>query len=172
MVRRSSLTVRDLANEAGVDLDETLVTLWEVGLEQLLNASDVIQPPDIGRARAALSIAGRSVLRSIEYWVALLDENPQGIRTLLRQNGITMGRHAKRIPSGGVSRLKATARRLGINPLTGTPQQAVQRKDQSQEEAREEPKGEHLPAPLVVPGRPVAYESFTWVAHGRELIQR
>ncbi len=116
---RRSLTVTELGTEAGVDLDEVLVTLWDLGVDHVLNASDVVAHRDVKRARQALGVATRFELRSQEYWIALLGISAAELRTFLSDHGIPMGPEATKLPRGGVSRLKAEARRCGLDPLTG-----------------------------------------------------
>ena len=102
-----------------MDLDEVLVTLWDIGIDHVLNPSDTISHRDVKRARSALGVATRAELKSIEYWTSLLDLSDEGLRSFLSDFGIEMGPNASRLPAGGVSRLKAEARRRGIDPLTG-----------------------------------------------------
>lgn len=63
---RRSLTVTELGTEAGVDLDEVLVTLWDLGVDHVLNANDTVSHRDVKRARQALGVATRSELRSLD----------------------------------------------------------------------------------------------------------
>lgn len=112
-------TVRALAEAAGADLDEALVTLWEEGLEYVASPDDYVVPTDVRKAKRALGLATRAELRSSDYWQSVLAIDHRTVVSLLDASGLALGNDAGRLPRGAVSVLKAEARRRGINPLTG-----------------------------------------------------
>lgn len=116
---RKPVSVRQLANEAGVGIDEALVTLWDLGANHVLSPTELVPRGVLASARRALGVAGRDELRTLTYWILLLAIPQTELRLLLANAGIPMGTKARKLPPGGVSRLKAIARSKGIDPLTG-----------------------------------------------------
>jgi death-on-curing family protein len=170
-MRPKSVTVRDLAREAGTDLDDALVTLWEIGLEEILDATDVIRPQFVGRARAALRIVGRAELRSLRYWCAVLDSDSEAIGALLADCGIRIGPRARKIPPGGVSRLKAVARSRGINPLTGAVRQLTKTAGAAPRQG-EAPAVDHSGQVVAREVPEPEFEDLPWSSVGHEPIRR
>ena len=68
MASRKSVTVKELAKESHKDLDETLLFLWDSGLEYVTDPSDKVAGSDIKIAKRALGIPNRRELKSIKYW--------------------------------------------------------------------------------------------------------
>lgn len=112
-------TVRQLAKEAGLDVDETLVTLWEAGFTELLEPEDFIRGGSLTQARRSLGLATRRELKDPVFWQNLLGLEPRVFSAMLETRGIRLGQTARRLPPKAVTRLKAEARRVGIDPLTG-----------------------------------------------------
>ncbi len=117
MARKRKTTVEDLAREAHLDPDDILIALWEEGYDEILRPKDRLR--DVNRARRALGLATRRELRSIAYWMAVLDFYEPEFRKLLHTLAIPIGEKAHRLPPKAVSRLKAEARKRGIDPITG-----------------------------------------------------
>jgi death-on-curing family protein len=130
--------VRDLAREAGLDVDEALVTLWESGFDEILSPEDFVRSGGLNRARRALGLATRREIKDPGYWKDLLNLDEARFSLLLTTLGIKLGDAARRLPRKAVTRLKAEARRVGVDPLTGVgvPQPV-----------REEPLTQRLKAP-------------------------
>lgn len=116
---RRPLTVLQIADRAGVDLDEALVTLWDHDVD-VLNPEDRVPFRCAKPVLEALGVATRRELRSLEYWEVLLEISRTDLKALLGSLGTPVGRRAKTIPKKGISKLKSAARRRGIDPLTGT----------------------------------------------------
>ncbi len=116
---RKSVSVQSLANEASVDVDEVLVTSWDLGIDHVMNAESMISHGDARHLRVSLGVATRANLRSQVYWENLLGLSALELRNFLSDQGVTMSERASKIPPGGVSRLKAEARGRGVDPLKG-----------------------------------------------------
>lgn len=158
-MKRRRLSVRDLALEAGVEFDEVLVTLWGLGIEDVLRPSDPIPRAALMAARTELGVASRHQLRSLDYWRELLALSPEEIRQLMVDHGIAMSSLARRLPPGAVSRLKAISRERGIDPLVGTIRDRRPRVEPASVQAGGEQQGQ------------VELSELSWEPHGhvREL---
>lgn len=113
-------TVRELAQGAGLEIDEALVTLWDAGFESVLGPQDLIVSGDLNRARRALGLATRRELKRPDYWMALFDITGGEFRQLLENLNIKFSRHAKTLPPKSVSKLRKEARKRGLDPVTGS----------------------------------------------------
>lgn len=118
-------TVRELAQEANLEMDEVLVTLWDAGFEDVLGPQDQIVSGDLNRARRALGLATRRELKSPEFWMELFGADVAEFHALLNGLGITLSRHAKTLPQNSVTKLRKEARRRDLDPVTGTAVLAV-----------------------------------------------
>ncbi|WP_164702625.1 type II toxin-antitoxin system death-on-curing family toxin [Modestobacter sp. KNN46-3] len=96
-------TVAQLAAEAGLDLDEALVTLWDLGIDNVLRPTDPVPASHLSRARTALGLASKSQLNSVDYWKNRLDLADQELRDLLERDGLRLGSGARTLPKGGVA---------------------------------------------------------------------
>lgn len=112
-------TVKQLAQEAQIDTDEALLALWDTGFDEIIGPNDTFRRQEINRARRALGIATRRELKTFTYWMKLLKLDESELRALLRKKGVPVGDKMRKLQSKGISRLKAEARRHGIDPITG-----------------------------------------------------
>ena len=118
-MRRKAISVAALAREANVDADEVLVTLWDLGATDLLEPRDTVPSRYVERARECMGIATRRQLNSVRYWTDLLGVTRTELRELLLPLGIELKDNRTRVPRGAPKRLKAHARKKGIDPSTG-----------------------------------------------------
>ncbi|MHC4719873.1 MAG: type II toxin-antitoxin system death-on-curing family toxin [Planctomycetota bacterium] len=65
-------------------------------------------------------MATRRELKSVAYWMSVLDLYEPELRSLLRKLSVPIGDKAQKLQPKAMSRLKAQARKLGIDPITGT----------------------------------------------------
>lgn len=112
-------TVKQLAYEANIDTDEALIALWDAGYDDITGPNDIFGPRELNRARRALGIATRRDLRACTYWMKLLGLDESELKALLRKKGVPIGDKARKLQPKGISRLKAEARKRGIDPITG-----------------------------------------------------
>ncbi|MEX0873484.1 MAG: type II toxin-antitoxin system death-on-curing family toxin [Actinomycetota bacterium] len=122
MAGRKRRTVRELATEAGCDLDEALVLLWDAGFDYVDDPASYVPKSDLARAQSALGVATRRELRTRAYWRELLDLDDSGLDELLESIGLLPLRDSDNVPRGAISRLKKEARRRQLDPLTETSQ--------------------------------------------------
>ncbi len=99
----ASRTVAQLAAEAGLDLDEALVALWDIGVDNVLRPSDPVPASHWNRARSALGLASKAQLNSVDYWKNRLDMGDPELGELLQREGLTLTAGAKTLPKGGVA---------------------------------------------------------------------
>jgi death-on-curing family protein len=116
-------TVKQLADEAHIDTDEALLAFWDAGYDKIIGPNDTFGPRELNRARRALGIATRRELRTFTYWMKLLKLDESELKTLLHKKGVPIGDKVRKLQSKGISRLKAEARKRGIDPITGSASQ-------------------------------------------------
>lgn len=110
---RKRKTVRQLADEAGMEIDEALVTLWNHGFESISSPDDVLGNQELNRARRALGVATRRELISQGYWTKTLGLTQEEFGALLVKLDVGWNANASRVPAKSVARLKAYARTKG-----------------------------------------------------------
>ncbi|WP_299932295.1 type II toxin-antitoxin system death-on-curing family toxin [uncultured Nocardioides sp.] len=95
-----------MAVEAGLDIDEALVTLWDAGLDSVRRPSDAIRPAVLSQARSALGLASKRELNSVNYWCNRLDIDDRKLRELLAGEGLELSIGARTLPKGGVAAMR------------------------------------------------------------------
>ena len=118
MGRERRKSVRELASEGDIDLDEALVGLWDAGFDDLTSPNDKIGPRDLNRARRALGLATRRELQSREYWMEVLDLSPEGLGDVVTELGLTRLPASGRLSRKAISRLRAHAVKVVTDPST------------------------------------------------------
>jgi death-on-curing family protein len=117
VARKARETIASLADKAGLDVDDTLITLWEEGLETYTAATDVLRGRDLETARTVLGLATRRQVTHPLYWQQLLGLDDPEWADLLKKVGVSMGRKARRLPKGAVAKLRRVlASRALVNP--------------------------------------------------------
>lgn len=97
----------DLAEIAGLDLDDTLLTLWQAGLAEVNDPSDILVGARLRRAHRALSIPDSSQLSSLTYWQRVLSVNEEDLRALLTELGVSMSTRSRKLPKGAIHTLRS-----------------------------------------------------------------
>ncbi len=98
---RRRVRVLELASEAELDLDETIVTLWDAGIDGVEDARDFVPSTLLRAARRALGLESAADQFTVEYWV--------------RVSGLTRTHLAERLSEETNIRLSANARRIPKN---------------------------------------------------------
>jgi death-on-curing family protein len=132
-------SVRELADEAGLDYDLALVTLWDAGYESLEDIDDTIPARDMSGACATLGIATAKKMQRLAYWVQVWEVSEQKARDRLLQCGISISADARMLPKGALKKL----RRSGVLSPAPTPS-------------------------TLTSGKPSDEPTFIWQAIGRE----
>lgn len=98
---RKRTTVASLARDAGMDLDEAIVTLWDAGIDQVEAGSDPVPAQLVRAARRALGLENAADKFKVDYWV--------------EKSGLTREELARRLDDEAGVRLSPTARRIPKN---------------------------------------------------------
>lgn len=101
----ASKSVAELAIEADRDTDETLVALWNAGIESVIDPGDRVPSRSMRQARAALEIDGPN-LRTIEGHARYLGVEEPELRRQLAVLGYQLDSNSRRMPKGAHSRLR------------------------------------------------------------------
>lgn len=109
-------TVARLAAEAEVDLDEALVLLWDAGLNDVDEPTDVIPDRKMATAKRALGLATARQLRSISHLAQAAGLSVEDARARLQEARIITGRTSDRLPKGCVKKARKV---LGLQHAGG-----------------------------------------------------
>ncbi|MEV0882138.1 type II toxin-antitoxin system death-on-curing family toxin [Micromonospora echinofusca] len=135
-------TVGELAKEAGFDLDQALVTLWDAGIENLSGPTDVVPSSRIRLARSSLGLPQIRDLSRVAYWKAELQLDDQSFAQLISNLGINLSSRSRNLPKGAVAKIRNHVSGRGI------PQQRVA---------------------IAVAAEPLpAAPPLSWTTHGKE----
>lgn len=147
MVRRAQ-NVNELAREAGVDLDEALVSLWDAGLDFLEGPTDLVPSRHVAVARHALGIASPREQMTVAYWVSVSGLTRPELAERVAPLGINLAPTSRRIPKNSLRRFR---RAFGVEEAKVAPQASVP------------PRGE----PSFAQATPHDYE-FRWETVGKK----
>ena len=95
---RNAPRVTDLAEEAGLDIDEALILLWEAGLDRYEHAHAPILKRELDRSRQAVGLAGVQQFGQKEYWQGLLGLDEASFDEVLATLAIRLTPRARRLP--------------------------------------------------------------------------
>jgi len=111
---RHATRVKDLAVPAGVDSEEALLRLWEVGVN-VVSPDDLVARGDIARAREALGTLDPASLRKLSTWCRVWQLDDQQTRDrLLQEYGVAVASGARTLPKGAVRRILRTREAASI----------------------------------------------------------
>lgn len=108
------ITVRDLASRAGKELDETLILLWDNGIENVIDISSILNGSDIKEAFRVLGIPTRRELTSKIFWQKMFRLSEEDFTLLLDKLNISIIHGSKSLPKNSVKKLKAEAEKRNI----------------------------------------------------------
>ena len=111
------LTVKELAEDAGVGVEDALLTLWDEGFDAVEKPEDVVPKRVAGRARRVLGIPSRRELGSKEHWYRILGIDREAFEALLLELGVRVPSGNARLSKKAISRLKAETRTRGLEPI-------------------------------------------------------
>lgn len=101
---RRTWTVSTLAEEAGLDVEQTLLTLWGEGIEYPDAPSSRIRASDARAAEAATGVIGDR-RRRVAYWEEVLQLSRAEVGALLEELGFSLNPLASNLPKGAIRRL-------------------------------------------------------------------
>lgn len=103
-------TVRYMANEAGLDIDEALLLFWEKDLKHLEGPDDRIPPGQLRSARDALGLPDIRHLRRVDYWCKILNVDRPGLARILDKYNLKLQPNARNLPKNGIAALRKYSR--------------------------------------------------------------
>lgn len=113
---RQRFTVKQLAKEADIDVDEALIALWDGGIENVNGPASFLRSGDANMARRLVGIATRRELSSGRYWEGLLRLDEQAFDHLLMDLDIHTSVGVGRLSKKAINKLKSEARLRGVSP--------------------------------------------------------
>lgn len=131
---RTSLTVEAIAKEAGLDLDEVLVALWDAGLGEITDPKDRIPANSVRVARAAVGLPNAADIRRPEYWCDRLGMGEVEFKQALAEVGIHLSAGARTLPKGAVSKLRKIERDRFGTVISGATRPVSEEPPQVEEE--------------------------------------
>ncbi|MFF0175010.1 type II toxin-antitoxin system death-on-curing family toxin [Micromonospora profundi] len=120
---RKGTRLADLASEAGMDLDEVLVTLWDGGLDFLNGPDDALAGGEVSKARRALGLPGSRDLARCEYWRERLGLTHDEFDAMLQELGVKSSRQARNLPKGAIGKIRRIAEQRNIPAVIAVPSQ-------------------------------------------------
>lgn len=99
----------DLAQLAGMDVEEVLVTLWYADIDYVSEPSSRIRGNDLNTALRACGQAARGDRRKKTFWEDRLDLAPGALDDLLTSLGCAPSPRARTLPKGAQSKLERLA---------------------------------------------------------------
>ena len=106
-------TVAQLAARAGMDLDEALVSLWDAGIDQVSDPSDLVPSKQMKVAESALEIENPRRQIRIDYWLKRTGLTREEFVAQLNLISVRIEPNAKTLPKGGLRRVR---RRFELAP--------------------------------------------------------
>ena len=114
---RRKTTVAQLANEAGIEVDEALLLFWDSGFPDVNGPQDAFSKGKANRARRALHLGTRKELQSSSFWVERFGlESDSALKTLLAELGVTRPFEGRRLRAKAIRRLRAEERQRTHHP--------------------------------------------------------
>lgn len=89
-----------------MDLDEVLVALWDIGIDDVLDADDLLQNDQIRAASRALDVPFRSEESSVAYWLEKTGLDRPAFEQRLRELNITISPAARKLPKHALRKVR------------------------------------------------------------------
>jgi hypothetical protein len=112
-VRNRSVTIENLAAEAGLDVEELLIRSWDAGFEEIDDPGYVLRADEANRLRKLLGLPSPLQISRPQYWQQALGMDEASLRELLANAGLRMTPTARTLPKGAV-RIQASGRKTGV----------------------------------------------------------
>jgi death-on-curing family protein len=111
------LTVAKLAELAGLQLDETLLCLWDAGFDEVTGPKDELSGSRLELAKRAVALPTKKQLTSPAYWQRLLSVDEREFHALLRSLQVPMTERARKLPKGAIKKLTSETLRQKSKPI-------------------------------------------------------
>lgn len=116
---RRSIKVEALAQRADLDVELTLIALWELGIQHVESGQDRLNYSDRRKAEVALGAAG-SHQRKVTFWLDSLGMDRASFVEYLAEFGIQLDANAQTLPKGALHKLRSASRPPAL-PTQGPP---------------------------------------------------
>jgi death-on-curing family protein len=137
-------TVLNLAREAGIDPELALLTLWESGIEDIVDPSQKLDHRTAALARTVLCLPSRSQVNSVDFWQKQLGMTGAQFQEFLVGLGIEIV--GRKFPKGVIRRIRhaVVVRRIESHSTEGVAEekQPCVVKPEKEAEKSEEPRTE------------------------------
>jgi prophage maintenance system killer protein len=113
-------TIKQLADEAQLDVDEVLLRLWDAGFPNIKETDYIVGRKNLNRAKKFLGSTIRPTgqeLKKFTYWMKLLGKNKSELEALLHELGVTLTEKTRKLPPKAIARLKSEVRKRKIDPI-------------------------------------------------------
>jgi death-on-curing family protein len=110
------LTVQQVADSIGSDVDDVLITLWDSGFEQFESSTDVVFPRQLAAVQKVLGLPTSSDVKSPAYWMGTTSTTPREFASLMTDMGFPFAEGQKTLPKGSIRKLTALAKSLAVTP--------------------------------------------------------
>ncbi len=109
------VTVALLAERAELDLDDALVSLWNAGIDNVVDPDDLVPPKLLKSAESALGIENPRRQTRIDYWLKRTGMTREEFVEDVAQIGVHIKPNVRTLPKGGLRRVR---RRFAFTPPT------------------------------------------------------
>jgi death-on-curing family protein len=101
-------TLRELAEEAGLELDEALVAAWSNGHDFLEDVNDRVPASAVGAVRKSLGLNSPKEMQHLSFWEIEWDLDRNGVVERLASDfGVQVSPTARTLPKGALRRLRS-----------------------------------------------------------------
>ncbi|WP_419837031.1 type II toxin-antitoxin system death-on-curing family toxin [Candidatus Poriferisodalis sp.] len=99
-------TLSSICDEHELDLDESLVVLWDAGFEDIDDPDDRIPSKSLSRVLAALEVENPKDLTKVDYWLDRLEMTRGELADELAEMGLSLRADVRKLPKGALRRLR------------------------------------------------------------------
>jgi death-on-curing family protein len=103
---RRDQTPERLAREIASEVDDVLLTLWDIGLDYLTGPATQVRSADVIRAREALGLAGGRELSRVDYWLSTQRWDRGELVRRLETLNVRLSPSARTLPKGAIAKLR------------------------------------------------------------------
>lgn len=105
-----SITVQQIADSLGSDVDDVLIALWDAGFDRFESSGDVVFSRELTGIQRALDMPTAREIKSPAYWMRTTSTSPAEFSALMSNLGFDFAVGQKTLPKGAVRKLEAFVR--------------------------------------------------------------
>lgn len=102
----STQTVLKLAKLLNKDVDEILITLWDLGVKYINKAEDRVMKCDIKKLLNELNVPTKSQLKDPQYWMNNFNIAEDEFNSILRKISKVLPKNSMKIPDGNINKIR------------------------------------------------------------------